>query len=538
MVFKNKNDSNEEHFWLSATDMMAALSIFFILLLTLVILFLNTSKDEVFTPLEATEPTWYSEPKEDGLHFEETYHTENIETVNDDHSGDGEGGTEAATEEPTEIPTVNEGDGTSEYAAVFVTVVDAETGDPVKRKNIEFELYHESNGIGGLQILHSYYPEITEYKKFETDEDGTFYLPEKIPYGWYSLHNLATPDGYYTDEKTDFEIDSDRHWTEPYEVTVYLKPIKNIIRIKAEDYDTKDKIENAVYRIMAAEDIKAADGTVRFSSGEKVDEITTDESGYAESGELYVGKYHIKQISAPEYYAVNTKSYTASVGASSGEDDNIVTLDCYKSRVTIRLTDKLTEEPIEGAVYSIEGRDDLVTDSQGEIVIDDLEKLTTYKLTVSSLPHGYIKEHPELSFVVDIDGLINDEASVTIEDSAYTLSLSVEVQDLIFGHNCAGIDLVLTDESGEVVERWTSSDNEYIVTGLTAGTYYLQRDNDPQSRINAEIKDTAELQNARMRIWDTIDTFAILILVGAVIICGIVLVVLINRRKKGSHNRE
>ena len=43
--------------------------------------------------------------------------------------------------------------------------------------------------------------EKTEYKKFETGDNGTFYLPEKITKGTYSLHNISAPSGYYIDKK-------------------------------------------------------------------------------------------------------------------------------------------------------------------------------------------------------------------------------------------------------------------------------------------------------------------------------------------------
>ena len=150
MIFKNKHDNNEENFWLSATDMMAALSIFFILLFVLVILFLNTSRDEVFTPLDASEATWSGEfasmPYDPDLgDYRETYATEQPDI--DVESGAG-GETQAPTEEATDTPDNNGYDeGHSPYAAVFVTVVDAETGNTIKKSGIEFELYADKNGI-------------------------------------------------------------------------------------------------------------------------------------------------------------------------------------------------------------------------------------------------------------------------------------------------------------------------------------------------------------------------------------------------------
>jgi uncharacterized surface anchored protein len=67
-------------------------------------------------------------------------------------------------------------------------------------------------------------------------------------------------------------------------------------------------LSDAVYQIIAAEDIATLDGTLRASAGDVVAEITTDENGYAESDLLYLGKYEIKEISAPFEYVQNTES--------------------------------------------------------------------------------------------------------------------------------------------------------------------------------------------------------------------------------------
>ena len=60
-----------------------------------------------------------------------------------------------------------------------------------------------------------------------------------------------------------------------------------------------DNLEGAVYEITAAEDIITTDGTVRAEKGEVVDTLTTGEDGTAESKELYLGKYEVKEVTAP-----------------------------------------------------------------------------------------------------------------------------------------------------------------------------------------------------------------------------------------------
>ena len=541
MKFTNKHNGNEDSFWLSATDMMAGILIVVLLLLMLFLLYLSNSGGEVFSPLDASENSGLGETQ---LQQDQSKIPDiQTETLNDSirqysetqPQNQGGQGEEKQTEPPTEPPYKNKGDnGFDEKAAVLVDVVDADSGNTIKKSGIAFELYSNNNGTNGLQTLSSYYQERTVYSKFETGESGTFYLPEKIAKGWYSLHNINAPDGYYLDENTEFEINEYYDWSQPYEVTVRMKPIKKTIRVLAEDADTADPMAKVKFKIIASEDITTADGEVRHRQGDVVGEITTDGEGFAESGELYIGKYHIKQETTPEYYAVDTKAVDASVSDNDDVDTGLVKIYCYKTSVTVRLLDERTEEPIEGAVYSMAGRDKLVTDKNGEFTISELKKNEVYEIDNESVPEGYIKKDKKTIFTVDVDGLVDEKATLTIADTAYTISLRVDVKDKLFGRTCKGVDLQLLDAAENVVDEWTINDQPYILTGLEAGTYYVQRSGIGGSRTAVNVKDTAELQTAEMLIWDTIDLFALLMAIGAVIIGGLVIIFVINRKKKVS----
>ena len=65
----------------------------------------------------------------------------------------------------------------------------------------------------------------------------------------------------------------------------------------------------AVYEIVAAEDIITQDGTVRNQKGDVVDTVTTDENGTAVSRELYLGKYEVREITAPHGMVLNPKPH-------------------------------------------------------------------------------------------------------------------------------------------------------------------------------------------------------------------------------------
>lgn len=533
---KKKHNENEENFWISATDMMAGILTVVLLLLMLFILYLNLSSDRVFTINEATEATDHgATPDEYDYRWDHYVDDDDDNDNRYDHNSSGGGGGQGETQ-PTEETTVSSGDG-EEYGrdktAVFVTVVDADTGNTIKKAGTEFELYADKNGIGGLQTLYTYYPDKIEYKKYATTDQGTFYLPEKITRGWYSLHNIEPPEGYYIDENTDFEIDDYWDWPEPFMVEVQMKPFKSVIRVQVNDGDTTEPVENVVYNVIAAEDVVTVDGTVRFKKGEIVDEITTNKKGYAESKELYVGDYTLKQTAAPEYYAINTKNASASIYADMEKNIGIVSVDARKTKFTVSLVDERTQEPLQDVVYTMENRENLVTDENGEFTITDLEKEVKYTLNVESLPDGYLKKTTQIVFTVDNSGLINGSAAYVYEDSAYTISLSVKINDLMFGRAATGIDLILTDEDDNVIDEWTSSNEEHIISGLQKGVYYIKKPNDDEVLTTVDLENKADLQRTTIKTWDTIDLYAILVGTGVIILASIITGILVRRKKAG-----
>ena len=529
---KNKHNENEENFWISATDMMAGILTVVLLLLMLFILYLNLSKSAQYTGRENAEAS-YNETASNDYAYRPIDNDEDDKNHDyDDHAnGGGEDRTEPTQETMPPADSGNE-DG-RDKSAVFVTVVDADTGNTIKKSGTEFELYADKNGIGGLQTLHTYYPKKIEYKKYTTTAHGTFYLPEKITNGWYSLHNVKPPKGYYMEKNTDFEIKEYWDWPEPFMVKVKMTPIKSVIRVQVNDGDTAKPVQNVVYKVIAAEDIVAVDGTVRYRRGEQVDEITTNRKGYAKTKRLYIGNYILKQTEAPEYYAVNVKNVSASIYEDMEKNTDVVGIKCDKTEFTVRLIDERTKKPVEGAVYIMEGRDDLVTDENGEFTISDLEKEVKYTLNASSVPEGYLKKNTQTEFTVDGSGLINKKASYVYTDTAYTLSLSVGINDLVFGRSSTGIDLVLSDKNGNIIDEWTSGDDEHIVSGLEKGVYYVRRLGENDNLASVNLEDTAELQDVNVRIWDTVDLFAVLIGSGVIILAVIAVGMLIRRKRAG-----
>ena len=64
----------------------------------------------------------------------------------------------------------------------------------------------------------------------------------------------------------------------------------------------------AEFEVIAAEDIYTADGTLRASAGEVVADIITDKDGNASTEPIYLGKYVVKEKTAPYGYVLNDEA--------------------------------------------------------------------------------------------------------------------------------------------------------------------------------------------------------------------------------------
>ena len=212
---------------------------------------------------------------------------------------------------------------------IKIVKVDAETGKVIPLAGAGFRLYRPDRSL----ITQTFtYPEVTTIDTFYTNSDGYLITPEKLEYGTgYSLVEVSAPCGYtLNSEPIYFDVTADNA-TEENTVTVVevTKPNtaqKGVIRISksGEAFSSVTEadgiyqpvfavkgLEGAVYEITAAEDIITPDGTLRYAAGEVVDTVTTDETGLAESKPLYLGKYEVKEITAPTGYVLNTEIHTA-----------------------------------------------------------------------------------------------------------------------------------------------------------------------------------------------------------------------------------
>ena len=221
----------------------------------------------------------------------------------------------------------------------FIKIVkqDAETGKTIPYAGAGFKIYDPD---GNPVTMTFTYPTPTTIDVFYTNAEGSLVTPEKLPFGkGYSIVEVQAPYGYVLDETPVYFDVTEDNSTEESGVTVVKVDKPNMAQkgtitveksgevffgvsviggvdesgnelptIYQPQYE-KRGLPGAVYEIIAAEDIITQDGTVRNQKGEVVDTVTTDETGTAVSRELYLGKYEVREITAPHGMVLNPEPH-------------------------------------------------------------------------------------------------------------------------------------------------------------------------------------------------------------------------------------
>ena len=216
---------------------------------------------------------------------------------------------------------------------IHVTKVDAETGKVISYEGAGFQIYDSNGNLINLGT-----------DTFYTNSEGYLITPDSLKYGDYSLVEVQAPVGYVLDSTpVSFTVNAENADEEN---------AVNIIKVTKADTAQKGRIsvskhgeifksvqaigpaiwtdENgetqtagtttyypifeesglsgAEFEVIAAEDIYTADGTIRASAGEVVADIITDKDGNASTEPLYLGKYIVREKTAPYGYVLNDEA--------------------------------------------------------------------------------------------------------------------------------------------------------------------------------------------------------------------------------------
>lgn len=548
---KNRRiDHTEVNYWESMADSMIALLLCILLVLLLLVLYLVRIPDEQMMDdqLGFSQQLYDDADEGGGNHFDrgvdeegDTYDDWDGHDGGDGGGGGGYGGNDGEKEDVSRYQDPDPGAGPGEgqdRAAIYVQVVDGETERTIKKAGIEFELYSES---AQLQTLNVYYPKKIEYKKFLSQDTGTFFLPEKVVPWDYYLRGLSEVPGYDLPEDVHFQVDTSYEWEDPYVVTVPYYPSRNRIRIHLTDVNDGKPVPGASFRILAAEDIVTLDGTVRHQKGSIVDTVTIDNTGYGQSQELHLGQYRIEQVVVPEYYAKAVNDAEVTLGSRKKSGDAPVTnISEDKTAVTVTVADALySNKGLKNAAFTLVSSNGTVqanytADENGQFYVSNLKKNMTYRLHQLSTLDGYRMPEEDYSFSVSSEGLVDGSANALVKIENTINRVEIGVLDQIFRSPVSDVNAALMDSSGAIIKVWSTTGMNQTLEGLKAGEYQLVLDGNAKAVNTITVRDQKEVQTVSISRWTQADIATIMgagvFAIGAVMI--LIFVIRHSRKKK------
>ena len=423
---------------------------------------------------------------------------------------------------------------------IKVIKVDAETGNTIPYAGAGFQIFRPDGSKVEMTFT---YPEVTTIDTFYTNDVGMLITPEKLEFGkGYSLKEVSAPYGYVlSHEAVKFDV-TEENSTEEGGVTVVAVKLgnyaqKGIIKISKtgevfasvtatdgvyQPVYAVQGLAGATYEIKAAEDIYTPDGTLRCSADEVVDTVTTGADGMAESKPLYLGKYEITEMKAPDGMVVNKDAHTAELVYAGQEIEITETAasfcnDRQKARISlskvleqnkqfgIGMNNELSavtfgfyaaEEltAADGSVIPADGLIEILSlDENGKAVLkSDVPSGSYYVKEISTDSH-YILSDEKYPVIFAYAGqeipvvelAVNDGKSITNEMIYGEIHGMKKDED---GKALAGatIGLFLTDGTEPILTTVSAEDGSFSFTGIPYGEYVVREIAAPEGYVMDE----------------------------------------------------
>ena len=290
-------------------------------------------------------------------------------------------------------------------------------------------------------------------------------------------------------------------------------------------------LKDVTFEVYALEDVKSADGESEdyYKKDELVATITTDDTGIAKLSGLPLGKYYVKEKATVDGFVLDNEAReidltyrdqdTAEVTYSADWQNNR-----QKAEVEVVKKEKDSDRVLEGAVFALCAKND-ITGADGKVILEAdtvIEELATDKegkLTFTAdLPIGfeyYIKETSPApgfattdetqEFTFEYEGAEKEKVSYSFTFEDEPTVIEITKTSLTDGKELEGAKLQVTDESGKVVDSWTSGKEAHIIKELVVGQKYTLTETKPADgfvtaeSITFTVKDNAEAQKIEMK---------------------------------------
>ena len=319
---------------------------------------------------------------------------------------------------------------------IEVSKVDAESGLPVAVPGIELRVTAAADVVTPDGTVRAHAGDVVA--EVATGEDGKAETPE-LYLGKYEVVETLAPDGYILNsEPVEVEL---IYAGQEVAVTragavVSDAPQKGIIEIVKTDEADGRAVPGAVYEVTAAADVATPDGTVHASSGDVVATVVTGDDGKAETDELYLGEYNVRETATPDGWAIDRETHKVVLEYAGQEVEVTRTVFETADAPTVFKLMKKAEQ-VDGELVDYEGSEWRVwaEDAAGEVAYEAVA--TTGEdgcFVLERIPHGdgltyfcqetktgddYILEPEVYEFAVDVEGMIAGEPMYVLANTNY-----------------------------------------------------------------------------------------------------------------------
>lgn len=292
----------------------------------------------------------------------------------------------------------------------------------------------------------------------------------------------------------------------------------------------KRNLSGVTFDVYAKEDILSVDGlnTVYYKAGDKISTIVTDEQGIARIDNLPCGKYYLIETKTIDGFILDNTPIEADISYID-QNTNVVyagmnvTNERQKVQISVIKTDSETKKVLEGAVFGLFTKEDIVN-ADGKVIVNadtQIEKAVTGKdgkvTFTSDLPLGqyYVKEleapagYVKSDKVIDVDATYKGDNVKVIELEAAFENIPIKVEfsktDITGEKELPGAKLSVIDSEGKIVESWISeAGKSHVIERLPVGKYTLREESAPYGYkvavdVTFEITETYEIQKVIMK---------------------------------------
>ena len=350
-----------------------------------------------------------------------------------------------------------------------------------------------------------YYSEGDLVTTLTTGKDGKA-TAKNLPLGQYRVVEVEAPYGYVlnpNEQKVTFTYVDDKTPVIKESLTFSDDRQKLDMSVTKLDAEDNTPIAGAVFGLYADEDIKNVAGKVIIEKGTLLEKTTSDENGKIAFVKDYpFAKYVARELVKPAGYVTNERQ---------------------KVQITVTKTDSETKEALEGAVFGLFAKEDIVN-KDGKVIVKadtQIERTVTGKdgkaAFTSDLPLGqyYVKEieapkgYVKSDKIFDVDASYQGDKVKVIEFKAAFENAPIKVEisktDITGKKELPGAKLSVIDADGKLVESWTSEAGKtHMIERLPVGQYTLREESAPYgykvaSDVTFEVKETAEIQKVSMK---------------------------------------